>query len=143
MFYFRFDFCWIYLFYLQSYLQHFSTHFEYPRWLHFAFRTEFALFEFNFHSRVLLTFCDSRLSHAVELLLLLFSSQHFPLFLNWFFCYLLFAERDLIILITTFVSCLYFGVEIGLLIGVLGNLIHLLYVWARPNIKCDKCKVSN
>ncbi|XP_065219774.1 sodium-independent sulfate anion transporter-like isoform X2 [Planococcus citri] len=50
------------------------------------------------------------------------------------------CKRDLVILVSTFLICLYYGVEIGLLIGVLANLIHLIYLWARPTITSDKCK---
>ncbi|XKL67148.1 hypothetical protein PGB90_010568 [Kerria lacca] len=53
----------------------------------------------------------------------------------WKFC-----RRDLIIVILTLILCLYFGIEIGLLIGVLCNLFHLLYLWARPKINCEKRK---
>lgn len=50
------------------------------------------------------------------------------------------CKRDLVITISTLVVCLYYGVEIGLLLGVLANLAHLIYLWARPSIAIDKCK---
>ncbi|KAK7601807.1 hypothetical protein V9T40_009248 [Parthenolecanium corni] len=50
------------------------------------------------------------------------------------------CRRDFFILVATFFLCLYFGVEIGLLIGAAGNLIYLLYLWARPRITREKCK---
>lgn len=30
-------------------------------------------------------------------------------------------------------SCLWLGVEIGLLCGIVLNILHLLYMWARPD----------
>ncbi|XP_023723643.1 sodium-independent sulfate anion transporter isoform X4 [Cryptotermes secundus] len=52
----------------------------------------------------------------------------------------LYSERDLFLVVLTFVSCLGLGVEIGLLIGVVTNVIFLLYLWARPTVSIITCK---
>jgi len=49
-------------------------------------------------------------------------------------------KRDLFLVVLTFVSCLGLGVEIGLLIGVIANMVFLLYLWARPNINITTSK---
>ncbi|PNF16978.1 hypothetical protein B7P43_G03162 [Cryptotermes secundus] len=49
-------------------------------------------------------------------------------------------KRDLFLVVLTFVSCLGLGVEIGLLIGVVTNVIFLLYLWARPTVSIITCK---
>ncbi|XP_075231242.1 sodium-independent sulfate anion transporter-like [Lycorma delicatula] len=51
-------------------------------------------------------------------------------------------KKDLFLLILTLVTCLGFGVEIGLFIGVTVNLAHLLYLWAHPSIKEEHCKCA-
>jgi MFS superfamily sulfate permease-like transporter len=60
------------------------------------------------------------------------SAMQIPVFLT---------ERDLFLVVLTFVSCLGLGVEIGLLIGVIANMVFLLYLWARPNINITTSKV--
>ncbi|XP_021925205.1 sodium-independent sulfate anion transporter-like isoform X2 [Zootermopsis nevadensis] len=49
-------------------------------------------------------------------------------------------KRDLFLMVLTFMSCLLLGVEVGLLIGVITNMIFLLYLWARPTINIITCK---
>jgi len=60
------------------------------------------------------------------------SAMQIPVFLT---------ERDLFLVVLTFVSCLVLGVEIGLLRGVIANMVFLLYLWARPNINITTSKV--
>lgn len=52
-------------------------------------------------------------------------------------------ERELCIVLVTLVSCLGLGVEMGLLLGVICNVGHLIYVWARPHIAVSTRKVKN
>ncbi|XP_039289871.1 sodium-independent sulfate anion transporter [Nilaparvata lugens] len=52
-------------------------------------------------------------------------------------------KRDLFILIATFFTCLAFGVEIGLLVGVTFDLCHLLHLWASPKILHERIKSPN
>lgn len=42
-------------------------------------------------------------------------------------------RRDFIAWFACLVSCLSLGVEIGLLCGIVLNILHLLYMWARPD----------
>nr|CAD7428827.1 unnamed protein product [Timema monikensis] len=51
-----------------------------------------------------------------------------------------FPERDLFALLITLVSSLMFGVEVGLLMGAVFNVMQLLYLWARPVIYVKLCK---
>lgn len=41
-------------------------------------------------------------------------------------------RRDFFAWLACFIVCLIVGVEIGLLFGVVLNILHLLYMWARP-----------
>ncbi|KAG8221941.1 hypothetical protein J437_LFUL002500 [Ladona fulva] len=50
---------------------------------------------------------------------------------------------DLIPLFTTFIICLLFGLEYGILIGIAVNLLFILYDAARPSIKTKKFKYGN
>ncbi|XP_054284171.1 sodium-independent sulfate anion transporter-like [Macrosteles quadrilineatus] len=50
-------------------------------------------------------------------------------------------KRELCIVLVTLVSCLGLGVEMGLLLGVICNVGHLIYVWARPHIAVSTRKV--
>ena len=54
----------------------------------------------------------------------------------------MFPEKDLIVLVLTLLIGLYCGIELGLITGVLINLLFLVYLWARPSIEISKCKVS-
>uniref|UniRef100_A0A8D8UTY8 Sodium-independent sulfate anion transporter n=1 Tax=Cacopsylla melanoneura TaxID=428564 RepID=A0A8D8UTY8_9HEMI len=54
-----------------------------------------------------------------------------------------FYKFDLAIVLVTLSSCLYFGVEVGLAVGVSLNLTYLVYVWARPKIQIETVKTSN
>lgn len=42
------------------------------------------------------------------------------------------SKRDFWAWCGCFIVCLVVGVEIGLLFGVVLNVVHLLYMWARP-----------
>nr|CAD7409319.1 unnamed protein product [Timema cristinae] len=50
------------------------------------------------------------------------------------------SKRDLFALLITLVSSLMFGVEVGLLMGAVFNVMQLLYLWARPVIYVKLCK---
>lgn len=50
-------------------------------------------------------------------------------------------KKDLIPTFATFVLCLGVGVEMGILIGVLINIVFLLYPSARPKLTVDTQKV--
>lgn len=50
-------------------------------------------------------------------------------------------ERSLLTTVLTFAACLGMGVEKGLLLGVALELAHLVYLWARPPITVQLCKV--
>ncbi|KAI5698402.1 hypothetical protein M8J76_012569 [Diaphorina citri] len=54
-----------------------------------------------------------------------------------------FYKFDLAIVLVTLSSSLYFGVEVGLAVGVSLNLTYLVYVWARPKIQIDTMKTMN
>lgn len=41
-------------------------------------------------------------------------------------------KRDFYAWLSTIVVCLAIGVELGLLFGIVLNVFHLLYMWARP-----------
>ncbi|XP_050537919.1 sodium-independent sulfate anion transporter-like isoform X2 [Daktulosphaira vitifoliae] len=47
-------------------------------------------------------------------------------------------KRDLLSFMTTFIACVIFDVEMGLLIGICFDLINLLYFNARPSITIEK-----
>ncbi|KAK6643064.1 hypothetical protein RUM43_004567 [Polyplax serrata] len=49
-------------------------------------------------------------------------------------------RKDLIPAFTTFILCLLIGVEYGILIGVLINIVFLLYPSARPTIRVEKSR---
>ena len=51
------------------------------------------------------------------------------------------AERALLTTVLTFVACLGMGVEVGLLLGVALDLAYLIYLWARPSVTVQLCKV--
>lgn len=60
-----------------------------------------------------------------------------------YWCNLLhFAEIDLIPATATFLGCLVWRLEVGILIGVSINVLFLLYSSARPTVQVDKFKVS-
>lgn len=63
------------------------------------------------------------------------------IYVLWTYTYIVLTERDLFLVVLTFVSCLVLGVEIGLLTGVVTNVIFLLYLWARPTVSIITCKV--
>jgi solute carrier family 26 (sodium-independent sulfate anion transporter), member 11 len=44
-------------------------------------------------------------------------------------------KRDFIAWLACFVVCMVFGVEVGLLFGIFINIVHLLFIWARPDIQ--------
>ncbi|GJQ72139.1 hypothetical protein Trydic_g3233 [Trypoxylus dichotomus] len=46
---------------------------------------------------------------------------------------------DLVITVTTFLLCLFWGVETGLIIGIAFNMVILLKIWTRPQINADVC----
>nr|CAD7462221.1 unnamed protein product [Timema tahoe] len=50
------------------------------------------------------------------------------------------SKRDLFALLITLVSSLMFGVEVGLLMGAVFNMMQLLYLWARPITYVKLCK---
>lgn len=49
-------------------------------------------------------------------------------------------RRDFIAWLACLIACLSAGVEIGLLCGVILNILHLLFMWARPEtvVKIDE-----
>ncbi|KRT81695.1 hypothetical protein AMK59_5720 [Oryctes borbonicus] len=52
-------------------------------------------------------------------------------------------KKDLVPAFATFVLCLGVGVELGILIGVLINIVFLLYPSARPKLTVDMPRLSN
>ncbi|XP_024946996.1 sodium-independent sulfate anion transporter isoform X2 [Cephus cinctus] len=50
------------------------------------------------------------------------------------------SKKDVAAALGTFVVCLVFDVETGLLLGILINCLHLLYLSARPSIQVTQCK---
>lgn len=44
------------------------------------------------------------------------------------------SERDFICAMVTFFSGLLIGIQVGLALGIIFSLAHLLYMWARPSI---------
>lgn len=52
-------------------------------------------------------------------------------------------RKDLVPTFATFMICLGFGVEIGILIGVGINIIFLLYPSARPSVNVEKVTVGD
>lgn len=55
----------------------------------------------------------------------------------------MFVEIDWIPLWGTFISCLFLGIELGILIGVGIDLVILLYYNARPNVVIEIVSVRN
>lgn len=53
-----------------------------------------------------------------------------------------FAELDLIPGVGTFVLCLTLPIELGILTGVIVNIIFILYHAARPKLSVEMLKVS-
>lgn len=53
-----------------------------------------------------------------------------------------FAERDAVATIGTFIICIVFNVEAGLLLGIVSNVVYLLYLSARPSIVDTECTVN-
>ena len=45
------------------------------------------------------------------------------------------SKRDLCTWLICFLSCVFFGVEIGLFVGIAITVAHLLFLWARPEIE--------
>lgn len=58
-------------------------------------------------------------------------------------CCCVLTESDLIPMFTTFGSCLMFGLEIGMLIGITVNLLFILYSSARPSVAMQWITVSS
>ncbi|XP_012271518.1 sodium-independent sulfate anion transporter [Orussus abietinus] len=52
------------------------------------------------------------------------------------------SKRDAVAAIGTFVMCLLFNVETGLLLGIFTNIVFLLYVSARPTVEVTECKTN-
>lgn len=44
------------------------------------------------------------------------------------------SKRDFCIWIVCFVVCVLCGVEVGLFVSIIINVLHLLFLWARPEI---------
>lgn len=55
----------------------------------------------------------------------------------------LILEKDAVAAIITFLVCVIFGVELGLLIGAVFSLIFFLRPSVRPKIEVIQCKVKN
>ncbi|XP_012256607.2 sodium-independent sulfate anion transporter-like [Athalia rosae] len=53
------------------------------------------------------------------------------------------SKKDMTAALGTFVACLAFDVELGLLFGVTLNMLFLLHAWARPSIHITKCKTAD
>lgn len=56
---------------------------------------------------------------------------------------IIFAELDLIPGVGTFVLCLTLPIELGILTGVIVNIIFILYHAARPKLSVEMLKVSS
>lgn len=56
--------------------------------------------------------------------------------------FLYYLELDLIPLVVTLVSCLWIGLEYGILIGLAVNIVFVLYSSARPKISIERNKLS-
>ena len=54
-----------------------------------------------------------------------------------------FAEKDAVATLGTFVVCCVFTVEAGLMLGIVSNIVYLLYLSARPAIKVTECTVRD
>lgn len=52
-------------------------------------------------------------------------------------------RRDFFAWFACLLACLLVGVEIGLLVGVALNILHLLYMWARPNTIVKIAELDN
>jgi sodium-independent sulfate anion transporter 11 len=52
------------------------------------------------------------------------------------------AEFDLLALLVTLISCLTFGLEIGMLVGITTNIMILLYGTARPDLIIEERNVD-
>uniref|UniRef100_A0A1B6HCB9 STAS domain-containing protein n=1 Tax=Homalodisca liturata TaxID=320908 RepID=A0A1B6HCB9_9HEMI len=50
-------------------------------------------------------------------------------------------KREMVIVLVTLISCLVLGVELGLFLGIILNVCHLIYIWARPHISVATRKV--
>lgn len=66
----------------------------------------------------------------------------FPEYGGFIFSMCSFSESDLIPGLTTFVCCLIFPLEFGILIGVSVNVLFILYHAARPKITIENLTVS-
>lgn len=53
------------------------------------------------------------------------------------------SERDLIPALVTFLSCLFVGVELGIIVGVAVDIAILIYFNARPHMDVEYRNVSN
>ncbi len=53
------------------------------------------------------------------------------------------SKRDLVTWIGWLIACLTKGVEFGLLVGITINIVFLLSLWARPEIKIEVIEVSD
>ncbi|XP_023245583.1 sodium-independent sulfate anion transporter-like isoform X2 [Copidosoma floridanum] len=52
-------------------------------------------------------------------------------------------KRDAVATIGTFVVCIVFNVEAGLLLGIASNILYLLYLSARPSIGVTECSADS
>lgn len=55
---------------------------------------------------------------------------------------LIIPELDLIPLVVTLVICLWFSLEVGMIVGITTNLVLLLYGTARPGLLIESCTVN-
>lgn len=53
------------------------------------------------------------------------------------------AKRDFVIWLICFVICILSGVEIGLIVSILVNVLYLLYLWAKPEIRVEKLQMAD
>ncbi|KAJ8683151.1 hypothetical protein QAD02_018943, partial [Eretmocerus hayati] len=49
------------------------------------------------------------------------------------------SKRDALATVGTFVACIFFNVEAGLLFGISFNIVYLLFLSARPKIRVTQC----
>lgn len=54
-----------------------------------------------------------------------------------------FTGLDIIPLMVTLIACLVFGVDYGIMVGIVMNLLFILQKTARPSIKCELVKQVN
>ncbi|XP_008201868.1 sodium-independent sulfate anion transporter [Nasonia vitripennis] len=52
------------------------------------------------------------------------------------------SKRDAVATIGTFIVCIVFNVEAGLLLGIVSNIVYLLYLSARPSIVDTECTAN-